>query len=200
MVIPLRKAIFNIPNILTMFRIVLIPLVLIELTESTRASCFLACVFFSLASITDFFDGYLARKTGNVSVLGKFLDPLADKLIVLCVLIQLVAMNRVPAWMFIVILSRELIISGLRSIASTEGIVISAEYLGQKKTAFQLVGMLMLLVHYAYEIDFFIVRALINFHLLGMYALSISLFLSVASGIEYFYLFSKKVFGKSVQS
>lgn len=168
-----------------MFRIALIP-VLIYLLQSPSEICsILAVVVFCIASITDWLDGYLARKMNIVTDLGKFLDPVADKLLITSALIMLVGLNRVPAWMVVVIIGREIAVTGLRSIASSEGIVIEASDLGKGKTLFQISALIGLLMHYNYFH--------IDFHLMGMAILWIALVLTTWSGFDYFYKFMKVI-------
>src|ERR671925_418532 len=124
-----RNAIWNIPNIITLIRIALIPVMAVLLLSPSKEAGFWAAAVFAVASITDWLDGYLARRMGIVTVFGKFLDPIADKLIVMAALIMILPFDRVPAWMVLVILGREMIITGLRGIASTEGVVIAASNL-----------------------------------------------------------------------
>ncbi len=145
-----RTKLLNLPNILTLSRIAAVPIVVLLLLFESKQNCFWAAFVFTAASITDWLDGYLARKWGIVTILGKFLDPLADKLIVMAALIMLIPLDRVPAWAVFVILARELIVSGIRSIASSEGIVIAASDLGKYKTIFQMVAIVGLLLHYRY--------------------------------------------------
>src|SRR5262245_61010633 len=118
----LREDALNLPNLLTMCRILAMVLVLLD--RGGPRDCFWAALLFAGAAITDFLDGYLARKRGLVSVLGKFLDPLADKLIVMSTLVWLVPMGRIAPWVVVLLLSRELSITGLRSVAASEGVVI----------------------------------------------------------------------------
>lgn len=181
------KPILNLPNILTMTRIAAIPLMATMLLSPTQSSGFWAAVVFSLASITDWLDGYLARRMGIVTVFGKFLDPIADKLIVMAALIMILPFGRVPAWMVLVILGREIIITGLRGIASSEGIVIQASDLGKFKTIFQLVAIIGLLLHYDYNWFFGINQTLVhvNMHNVGMFFLWIATLLTVWSGVDY---------------
>lgn len=152
---------YNLPNALTLTRIAAVPVVLALLLFESRANCFWAAVVFSVAAITDWLDGYLARKWQVETVLGKFLDPLADKLIVMVALIMLIPLDRVPAWAVFIILAREMLVTGLRSIASSEGIVIAASPLGKYKTIFQMIAIIGLLLHYRYywffglELDIF---------------------------------------------
>jgi CDP-diacylglycerol--glycerol-3-phosphate 3-phosphatidyltransferase len=142
----------NLPTYLTLARIVVVPLlVVVLLTSYTEdllgiSSYALAIVIFLLASFTDILDGHLARKRNQVSNLGKLLDPIADKLLVSAALIVLVEKHLAPAWTVVVILGREFIVTGLRSIAATEGIVISAQKAGKIKMWAQCVAIVALLV------------------------------------------------------
>jgi len=188
----------NLPNILTLSRIAAVPVVVILLVFESQQNCFWAAFVFTAASITDWLDGYLARKWGVVTILGKFLDPLADKLIVMAALIMLIPLDRVPAWAVFVILARELIVSGIRSIASSEGIVIAASDLGKYKTIFQMIAIVGLLLHYRYywffgvQFDFLYP----SLHNAGIFIFYISLVLTVWSGVDYFVKFFK-VFAKN---
>jgi CDP-diacylglycerol--glycerol-3-phosphate 3-phosphatidyltransferase len=185
--------ILNLPNILTMTRIAAIPLMAAMLLSPSQSSGFWAAVVFSLASITDWLDGYLARRMGIVTVFGKFLDPIADKLIVMAALIMILPFDHVPAWMVLVILGREIIITGLRGIASSEGIVIHASDLGKFKTIFQLVAIIGLLLHYDYNWLFGIEQPWlhVNMHNVGMFFLWIATLLTVWSGVDYLARFIK---------
>ena len=133
---------------------------------------------FGLASLSDLLDGFLARRQQLVTNFGKFLDPLADKLVVSAALIMLIPLGRAPAWMVVVIVGRELAITGLRSMAVSEGKVISADELGKKKMVFQIVAILGLLLHYEYFG--------INFHAIGMFFLWLAVALTLWSGFNYF--------------
>ncbi len=167
----------NLPNILTIFRIVLIPVLVVILTDPDPMASVLATVTFFLACLSDFFDGYLARRWGISTTLGKLLDPLADKLIVAAALIMLSGMDRdptVPAWMTAVIIGREIAVTGLRAVALGQGVVVAAEELGKYKMIFQMFALHGLLLHYSY--------AIVDFHLAGMYFLWISTVVSVWSG------------------
>jgi CDP-diacylglycerol--glycerol-3-phosphate 3-phosphatidyltransferase len=188
----LRDEFTNLPNILTFARIVMIPGVLYFTDNFSQARSFIAGLIYLAAAITDSLDGYLARKRGQVSVLGKFLDPLADKIMVMAALVYCVALDRAPAWLVVVVLARELAITGLRSIAASEGIVIAASMGGKHKTAFQLVGITFLLVHFRYRVLFFS-ELTVDFHFVGLVTLYISLALSVISAIEYVKLFAEAV-------
>ena len=184
--INVKKDLLNLPNMLTMVRIIVIPVVVVLLWMKTPFCCLLATIFFGVASITDFFDGYLARRLNLVSVTGKFLDPLADKLMVMAAPGQLASTGWLDSWIPIVILTRELAVQGLRSIASAEGLVIAAGTGGKLKTACQLVGLIGLLIHYEYPIRMFGLDTTMNFHLVGWWLLFLSVVFSIISGCQYF--------------
>lgn len=137
----------NLPNKLTMFRVILIPFfVVFMMVDITSADKWIALAIFVVASLTDLLDGKIARKYNLVTNFGKFMDPLADKLLVCSALICLVALYRVPAWIVIVIIAREFIISGFRLIAADNGVVIAASYWGKFKTTFQMVMICLMIV------------------------------------------------------
>jgi len=191
------QKLMNLPNILTLARVAAVPVVLVLLVFESKSNCFWATVVFSLAAITDWLDGYLARKLEIVTVLGKFLDPLADKLVVMAALIMLIPLDRVPAWAVFLVLAREIIITGLRSIASSEGIVIAASSLGKYKTIFQMVAIIGLLLHYRYHWFFGVQYDFLypSFHNVGIFFFYVSLILTLWSGIDYWAKFFK-VFAK----
>lgn len=129
----------NLPNKLTIFRVILIPFfVVLLLFDITAYDKWIALGIFIVASLTDFLDGHIARKYNLVTNFGKFMDPLADKLLVCSAMICLVELARIPAWVVIVIIAREFIISGFRLVASDNGVVIAASYWGKFKTTFQI--------------------------------------------------------------
>lgn len=142
----------NLPNKLTILRVLMVPVfVLFMLTDLGGSfNHIIALVLFVVASLTDLLDGYLARKHHLVTNFGKFMDPLADKLLVCSALICFVANGQLPAWMVIVIIAREFIISGFRLIASDEGVVIAASYWGKVKTVVQIIMIIALLIHFPY--------------------------------------------------
>lgn len=185
---PLREEITDIPNLITLARMALIPLILVFIDNYSPELSAVSAVIFAFAAATDFLDGYLARRLGLVTVVGKFLDPLADKLIVLSTLIMLVSVGRVPAWLVILLMSREIAITGLRAIASQEGFVISAGAGGKTKTALQLTGIIFLLFHFKYPILFF--DYVLDFHEVGIMLLYLSLVMSILSAVEYFRFFA----------
>jgi CDP-diacylglycerol--glycerol-3-phosphate 3-phosphatidyltransferase len=184
---PLREEITDLPNLVTLVRVALIPLVVITIDNYSPRLSALSAVIFAVAAASDALDGWLARRMGLVTVVGTFLDPLADKLIVLSTLVMLVAKHRAPAWLVIVLMARELAVTGLRAIASQQGYVIAAGAGGKAKTALQLVGIGFLLVHFEYEILLFDYR--LDFHEVGLALLYLSLVMSVLSAAEYFRFF-----------
>jgi len=163
------------------------------LAESRRNS-FYAALVFGLASATDYVDGYLARRFQLVTTFGKFIDPLADKLITMSAYIACVHLSRLPAWVAIVIIGRELIISGLRTVAMSEGIVIAASQGGKWKTALQLVGIVALVIHYRYPIELLVWREVVDFQVVGLALTYFSLVFSITSGWDYFRGFLGGVF------
>jgi len=184
---PLRDEITDLPNVITLIRIAFIPLILICVDNYSPKLSTLAATLFTVAAASDALDGYLARRMGLITVVGKFLDPLADKLIVLSTLVMLVAKGRAPAWLVIVLTARELAVTGLRAIASQEGFVISAGSGGKAKAALQMVGIGFLLVHFRYDLLFF--GYSLDFQQVGMILLYVSLILSVMSAFDYFRFF-----------
>lgn len=138
----------NLPNKLTIFRVILIPFfVACVLIPAIPFNNIFACVIFCIASFTDFLDGYIARRDGLVTNFGKFMDPLADKLLVGAALICLVETGQLPAWAVVIIISREFIISGFRLIASDNGVVIAASYWGKFKTVTQMAMVIFLILN-----------------------------------------------------
>ena len=189
----LRRELTNLPNLITMSRVVLIPAVILLIDNYNPLRTFLATLLYILAAAGDGLDGYLARKRNEVSVLGKFLDPLADKLLVMAILVTMVALGRVPAWLVVVILARDLAINGLRSIASAQGLVIAASDGGKIKTALQMVGIAGLMIHFRYPLlgaeSVFGTAVSFDYHRAGLIVLYISTIVSIASGAEYMYRF-----------
>ncbi|HEY7376313.1 MAG TPA: CDP-diacylglycerol--glycerol-3-phosphate 3-phosphatidyltransferase [Polyangia bacterium] len=179
----LRREVTNLPNLVTMGRVVVIPLVLYFMDNFNPLRTFIASLLYLVAAAGDFLDGYLARSRGQVSMLGKFLDPLADKLIVNAVLVYMVALGRVEAWIVVVLIARDLAVNGLRSIASAQGLVISASDGGKIKTALQLVAIVLLLIHFRYPA--LGVGILVDYHKAGWWLLLISTIMSLYSGADY---------------
>jgi len=168
----------NLPNILTLSRIGLLPFFIFFLSDPTPLNSFVAASIFGVAAITDWLDGMIARRTGQVTKLGKLLDPVADKLLVSAALILLVDIGRAEAWIVIVLIGRKFAITGLRAIASSEGIVVPAEALGKYKMIAQITAILLLILNYRIgPLDFF---------LLGTIALWASMILAIWGGAQYF--------------
>jgi CDP-diacylglycerol--glycerol-3-phosphate 3-phosphatidyltransferase len=180
------KIILNLPNTLTLVRLISIPLVILCLSFRGRWGSFLAALFFGMAFITDVLDGYFARRYDAVTVVGKFLDPLVDKILVCVTMIMLIPLGRIPAWMVMLIVAREMAVTGLRGIAVSQGIVIQASSLGKYKTVFQSTATILLCLHYEYFG--------VDFHLVGLLFLWVALILTLWSGWAYFSGFYKGFF------
>lgn len=169
------------PNILSLCRAATAPLIVYLLLVPDPIAAGIAAAIFFVATITDFLDGYIARSYGSGTTVGKFLDPLADKVVVISALIMLAGtpqLPRVPAWIVAVLVIREIMVTGLRAIAAAEGLVMAAEELGKYKMALQAIAIQGLLIRYTYfHIDFFAG---------GMFVLWIAMGLSVWSGIDYY--------------
>lgn len=171
----------NLPTILTLSRIVLIPFFIMV----TPNSALLGAVIFGIASITDFLDGYLARKTGQITKFGIILDPIADKFLIISALILLVDMERLSVWIAIIIIMREFLVTGLRVVALSKDIVIPAEMGGKLKTFSQIAAILCLIIDASISG--------IDLYDLGTVLIWISLILSIVSGVKYTLLFWKKI-------
>ena len=179
-----QPIIWNVPNLLSFFRIGTIPFVVACLFFSGPLPSFLAALFFSIASLTDLLDGYIARQQKSETAVGKLLDPLADKLLINSAFIMLIPLVRIPAWMVVLIVGREVVVTGLRAIASIEGIVIAASRWGKAKTVFQSCALIGLLLHYEY--------LGIDFHFLGTLVLWVALVITLWSGADYFSKFYRE--------
>jgi CDP-diacylglycerol--glycerol-3-phosphate 3-phosphatidyltransferase len=189
----LRSQFTNAPNLVTMSRVLLVPVVLLFIDNFSPMRSFIALLLYLLAAGGDFVDGYLARTRGQVSMLGKFLDPLADKLIVTAILVFMVQQGRVPASLVVVLIARDLTINGLRGIAAAEGMIIAASDGGKIKTALQLVAIGMLLIHFRYPLLGLGVS--VDFHQVGFYILCLSAAVSIWSAAEYIRAFARSVSG-----
>ena len=163
----------QIPNVLTIGRILFIPLFILVLTLShSQGSHLLAAIIFAVASVTDYLDGYLARKWNVVSNFGKFADPMADKLLVMSAFIMLIELGMAPAWVVAIIICRELAVTGLRLLlVETGGTVLAAAMPGKIKTFSQMFAIIFLLLHW---------------NLIGQLLLYIALFFTIYSGYDYF--------------
>ncbi len=135
----------NVPNVLTMLRILAVPVVVVALLGETPNGDALAAGVFALAALTDGLDGYIARSRGSITTFGKLMDPLADKLLITAALVSLVSLNRLDAWVAMVIIAREFAVTGLRAVAADRGIIISASWMGKVKTVLQIAAVFALI-------------------------------------------------------
>lgn len=182
----------NVPNLLTLTRILLIPVFVVLFATPDPRRSIIAAVVFTVAAVTDLLDGYLARRSGQVTKLGKLLDPIADKLLVLSALILLVNVDRVSALVAILIIAREVAVTGIRAIAATEGMIIEAETTGKYKMALQVIAIVLLILEGT------ALSALGNLHLAGIVTLYLSLILGYVSGAQYVWSFWKQVATKGL--
>lgn len=177
---------WNLANKITLLRMFMAPVVVVLLYYQGPVVCLVAAGAFVFASLTDWVDGYIARRENMVTSFGKFLDPLADKVLICSVLIMFVQLNWVPAWVTVVMVCRELIVTGLRAMAIDEGIVLAADRYGKAKTILQILAIVPLLVHYplfGFDVQY-----------IGKILLYIALVLAVFSGANYLYDFYKNSF------
>jgi CDP-diacylglycerol--glycerol-3-phosphate 3-phosphatidyltransferase len=163
----------NWPNRITLMRIFLVPILLVFLISPRGWSPIIAATIFLIAAFTDWLDGHLARSTNQITRLGQLLDPIADKLLVTAALVSLVGRQQVPAWVVVIILCRELAVTGLRAMAADRHVIIAAEAYGKYKMLFFIVGVFLLVLN------------LPELYWPGMVALGVGLVLSVVSGIDY---------------
>ena len=174
----------NVPIALTIVRIVLVPLVMVFLISSDRVNVLIAAVIFVAASLTDWLDGLIARRTNQVTKLGTLLDPVADKLLVAAAVVSLVHLDMVPAWIAVVIIGRELAVTGLRGVALSMGTVVPASTFGKWKTVTQYVAVTLLILEKGVPPEMFM-----PFHLVSTVVLWVALGVTVLSGVDYFYGF-----------
>jgi CDP-diacylglycerol--glycerol-3-phosphate 3-phosphatidyltransferase len=184
--------IFNVPNLLSLSRILSVPVFIILMLDPSPLRALAAGIVFSLASATDWLDGHLARKWGQVTKMGKLLDPIADKILIMSALVILVEIRSdvVHAWIAIVIIGREFAVTGLRAIAASDGIVIPAETAGKYKVGAQITAVLSLLLDYYWNREWL--------RELGSVALWIAMLLSVYSAVGYFRTYWKKLPAKQI--
>lgn len=174
----------NLPNALTLLRIFLVPFLLVVLLTKFEGREVVALLIFWTATATDFFDGWLARRRGEITTLGTLLDPIADKLLISAAFVSLVELGLAPAWMVVVILGREFAVSGLRAIASGQGIVISATGWGKAKMFSQIVAASVLILADRWREVFL---------LPGKITLWIVVAIALISGVHYFALFLGRI-------
>ncbi len=182
----------NLPNLLTLVRILLIPVFTALFITPTPDRSLSAAIVFVVAAVTDLLDGYIARRTGQVTKLGKLLDPIADKLLVLSALILLVNVDRVSALVAILVIAREVAVTGIRAIAAGEGLIIAAETTGKYKMALQVVAIVLLILEGTG------LAGLGNLHLAGSAILYLSLVLGYISGGQYVWSFWRQIAAKGL--
>lgn len=187
-----REDIWNIPNGLTMARVAMIPVVLWYVDAGTPRDGFVAAWLYGATAVTDLLDGWLARRRNLITIFGKFMDPLADKLLVMALLVYLTRMGRIAPWIVVVLLGREVAVTSLRAIAASEGVVIAAGESGKWKTALQMVGILCLVLHFPYAVLPFWAHP-VDLNITGQWLVLLSLVFSVTSGVEYAALFVEAV-------
>ena len=184
-----KRDIFNLPNTITMLRIGVIPVLFGLLFSPGPAMSLVITILFIAAALTDLLDGYIARRFEIVTTMGKFLDPIADKLIVNTAMILMIPIGRIPAWIVAVIIIRDFAVDGIRNIAASEGMVIQASPLGKRKMLCQIFAVSALMIHYPF------IGA--DAHTVGMAILCIALVLTVTSGIDYFLKFYRNSIGRN---
>jgi CDP-diacylglycerol---glycerol-3-phosphate 3-phosphatidyltransferase len=174
----------NLPIGLTITRIVAVPLLIVFLISSSRVHVLIAAAIFVAAAFTDWADGYFARRRNEITTLGTLLDPIADKLLVAAALVSLLQINKIDAWMVVVIVGRELLVTGLRAVAAGVGVIVPASRLAKWKTAGQYVAITMLIVERGVGSPVFDMAA--------TGALWVALVLTVLSAVDYFWRFFRK--------
>ena len=182
---PASNEIWNLPNALTLFRIFLVPFLVVVLLTKFSGREFVGLAIFLVAAVTDFFDGYIARKRNQTTRMGALLDPIADKLLMSAAFISLVEMDpkHVPAWMVVIIIGREFAVSGLRSIAAQQGVTIAASPLGKGKMISQVIAISLLIL--GYELG--------ELRRTGTVALWAVMLFALASGVDYFVKFTRAI-------
>jgi CDP-diacylglycerol---glycerol-3-phosphate 3-phosphatidyltransferase len=174
----------NLPIGLTVTRIVAVPLLIVFLISSSRVHALIAAGIFILASITDWLDGVIARRRNQVTTLGTLLDPIADKLLVAAALVSLLQIDKIDAWIVVVIVGRELAVTGLRAVAAGVGVIVAASRMAKWKTVAQYVAITMLIVEKGFESP--------GFHLVATFVLWLAIGLTIVSAVDYFYRFFRK--------
>ena len=177
----------NIPNALTMLRILMVPVVVVALLGEIPNGDLVAGIVFALAAFTDGLDGYIARRRDDVTTFGKLMDPLADKLLIVVALVSLVALDRLQAWIAMVIIAREFAVTGLRMVAAEQGVVIQASWLGKVKTILQVAAIICLIA---------INPAPLWVNLLVYTAVAAT----VISGVDYFFGFKRMLAARPAQT
>lgn len=183
-----RKKVFNLPNTITLLRIGVIPALFFLLQSPGPTGSLVIAAIFVLASLTDLLDGYIARRYEIVTTMGKFLDPIADKLVINTAMILMIPLGRIPAWVVSIIIIRDFTVDGIRSIASSEGFVIQASRLGKQKTLCQVIAVTALMIHFPF--------LGLDAQTIGMAVLYLALLLTLSSGLDYLMKFVKQILNK----
>ena len=185
---PENRQIINLPNTITIVRLGIIPVLFLLLLSPDQTWSLVIAVLFIAAALTDLLDGYVARRFQIVTTMGKFLDPIADKLVINTAMILMIPIGRIPAWVVAIIIIRDFFVDGVRSIAQSEGVIIQASWLGKQKTLCQVFAVSALMIHYPF------LGA--DAHAVGTILTFLALILSVYSGLDYFLKFLKYVIRK----
>ncbi len=182
---PENRRIINLPNTITMVRLGIIPFLFFLLLSPDQTWSLVIAVTFIVVSFTDLLDGYVARRYQIVTTMGKFLDPIADKLVINTAMVLMIPIGRIPAWVVAIIIIRDFFVDGVRTIATSEGVVIQASWLGKQKTLCQVFAVSALMIHYPF------LGA--DAHAVGTALLFLALVMTIYSGIDYFMKFLKLV-------
>jgi len=189
---PENRRIINLPNTITMMRLGIIPILFFLLFSPDETWSLVIAVLFIMAALTDLLDGYVARHYQIVTTMGKFLDPIADKLVINTAMILMIPIGRIPSWVVAIIIIRDFFVDGIRSIAQSEGVVIQASWLGKQKTLCQVFAVSALMIHYPF------LGA--DAHSVGTTLLFLALIMTIYSGLDYFIKFLKHVIWKGEQN
>lgn len=182
----------NLPNILTFLRILMVPIYVMLFLDPTASRSIAAASVFGVAALTDLLDGYLARRRGQVTKIGRLLDPIADKFLVISGLILLVQFQRIEAWLAIAFIVRDLGITGVRAIAASKGLIIAAGQFGKYKVVLQIIGVILLTLQGA------VVIPVLDLHVLGTGLLYVALFFSLVSAGQYLWEFWQVLVNKDL--
>lgn len=185
-----RKKVFNLPNTITLLRIGIIPALFFLLQSPGPTGSLVITALFVLAALTDVLDGYIARRYQLVTTMGKFLDPIADKLIVNTAMILMIPIGRIQAWIVAIIIIRDFTVDGMRSVASSEGMILQASHLGKQKTVCQIFAVTALMIHYPF--------LGLDAHVVGTVILYVALVLTLYSGLDYLVKFYRGMILKKV--
>lgn len=190
----LRETAFNLPNGLTGIRILLIPIFVVLFLNPTEFRSLMAAAVFGIAALTDLLDGYIARRREQVTTIGRLLDPIADKLLVLSGLILLVQFHRIESWIAIVLIAREIGVTGIRAVAASEGIIVAAGDLGKIKVFLQIIAILFLILQESYF------SSLLNLAVWGTMLLYLAMIFSLISGAHYLVEVFRKFTARNIKS